>query len=108
MRRTREALRFRTDGRNAVLISSPVPRAEPRGLTESEREVALMALRGRSNREIAHARDTSERTVANQLRSTYRKLGIRSRSELAATLPVETWEPRRPSGSPEEGSRRGA
>lgn len=53
-------------------------------LTSAEREVALLALSGKSNGEIAEARHCSVRTVANQLQSVFRKLGIRSRAELAA------------------------
>jgi DNA-binding CsgD family transcriptional regulator len=56
----------------------------PWSLTVAEREVAAAAVAGRSNREIAAARGASTRTVANQLASIYRKLGINSRAELAA------------------------
>jgi DNA-binding CsgD family transcriptional regulator len=54
-------------------------------LTEAERDVALLAARGQSNTEIANGRRTSERTVANQLASILRKLGIGSRAEIATT-----------------------
>jgi DNA-binding NarL/FixJ family response regulator len=43
--------------------------------------VALALLEGRSNSEIATARRTSVRTVANQVGSVLRKLGARSRAE---------------------------
>ncbi len=56
----------------------------PWSLTPSEREVAAAAVAGKSNQEIAAARGASTRTVANQLASIYRKLGINSRAELAA------------------------
>ncbi len=67
-----------------VVLSFPAeqPAAETR-LGDAEREVAEMAARGLSNREIAKARGTSERTVANQLASIFRKLGVTSRVELA-------------------------
>lgn len=52
-------------------------------LSEAEREVVLAILDGRSNAEIALARCRSVRTVANQAASAFRKLGVRSRSELA-------------------------
>jgi len=55
-------------------------------LTEAEREVVLEAARGLSNLEIAKRRNRSVRTIVNQLASAFRKLGIRSRSELAARL----------------------
>ena len=45
-----------------------------------------LLLDGKSNKAIAAARATSERTVANQLASIYRKLGVNSRSELASRL----------------------
>jgi len=53
-------------------------------LTCAERAVALLARRGMSNAEIGHKRGTSARTVAVQLASVYRKLGIGSRAELTA------------------------
>ncbi|HEU4429420.1 MAG TPA: LuxR C-terminal-related transcriptional regulator, partial [Myxococcota bacterium] len=55
-------------------------------LTAAEREVALALVRGATNREIASERGCSERTIANQAQSLYRKLGVSSRSELAAKL----------------------
>ena len=62
--------------------------AEPTvpGLTESEQAVARLAIDGRSNAEIAEARGVTAKTVANQLRAIYQKLGIASRYELAALL----------------------
>jgi DNA-binding CsgD family transcriptional regulator len=53
-------------------------------LTIAEAAVALLALQGLSNQEIASARQAAPRTVANQLASVYRKLGVGSRVELAA------------------------
>jgi DNA-binding CsgD family transcriptional regulator len=55
-------------------------------LTVSERRVARMAANGRSNPEIAQALFVTRKTVEKQLAGVYRKLGIRSRSELAAQL----------------------
>jgi DNA-binding CsgD family transcriptional regulator/tetratricopeptide (TPR) repeat protein len=55
-------------------------------LTASERRVADMAARGPTNREIAQALFVAPRTVEVHLSSVYRKLSIRSRSELAAAL----------------------
>jgi DNA-binding CsgD family transcriptional regulator len=56
----------------------------PWSLTPAEREVAAAAVAGQSNEMIAAARGAAVRTVANQLASIYRKLGINSRAELAA------------------------
>jgi DNA-binding NarL/FixJ family response regulator len=53
-------------------------------LTPAEQQVALAALSGLSNADIARMRGSSPRTVANQLAAIFRKLGVRSRSELAA------------------------
>ncbi len=53
-------------------------------LTPTERAVAAAAAAGCTNLEIARARGSSLHTVANQLASIYRKLGINSRAELAA------------------------
>jgi len=58
------------------------------GLTEAEGEVARGILAGRSNAQIARARGTSLRTVANQVAALFRKLGVGSRTELAARLPA--------------------
>jgi DNA-binding CsgD family transcriptional regulator len=55
-------------------------------LTAREREVALLAARGRSSREIGDHLGLSTRTVDTHLARVYRKLGIGGRSELAAAL----------------------
>lgn len=54
------------------------------GLTSAERSVVSLLLDGLSNEAIAAHRRTSVRTVANQIQSIYRKLGVNTRSELAA------------------------
>jgi DNA-binding NarL/FixJ family response regulator len=53
-------------------------------LTEAEQDIIRQIAEGRSNSEIARSRRTSPRTIANQVTSIYRKLGVRSRRELAA------------------------
>lgn len=53
-------------------------------LSPAELDVMRLALQGLSNAQIAKARRTSIRTVANQLASVFRKLGVRSRLELFA------------------------
>jgi DNA-binding NarL/FixJ family response regulator len=57
--------------------------SDPR-LTETERGIVAAVLRGDTNAEIAAARGTSPRTVANQIARVFKKLGVGSRSELAA------------------------
>jgi DNA-binding CsgD family transcriptional regulator len=54
------------------------------GLTPGERAVLELILGGQSTSEIARARGTSLRTVANQIAAIYRKVGVRSRRELFA------------------------
>jgi DNA-binding NarL/FixJ family response regulator len=71
-------------GETLLVISFPIDEpglTEP--LTEAEREVARLAVDGLSNAAIAKQRGTSMRTVANQMASILRKLGVESRRELA-------------------------
>ncbi|WP_244602383.1 response regulator transcription factor [Mycolicibacterium sp. NCC-Tsukiji] len=59
------------------------PRAHPDGLlTASEYEIAELVASGMSNREVGAALFVSAKTVEVHLSRIYRKLGIRSRSEL--------------------------
>lgn len=53
-------------------------------LTEAEREVALLLLKGLSHQEIATVRAVSERTVREQARSVYAKGGLPGRAGLSA------------------------
>jgi DNA-binding CsgD family transcriptional regulator len=69
-----------------VLALADAPPRIPKNLTGAEREVAALVFDGLSNLEIAGSRDTSPRTVANQLSSIYRKLGVSSRRELVRLL----------------------
>jgi DNA-binding CsgD family transcriptional regulator len=57
-------------------------------LTGQELQIALMVASGASNRETAAQLFLSTRTVENHLGRVYRKLGLRSRTELAAKLAV--------------------
>jgi DNA-binding CsgD family transcriptional regulator len=62
-------------------------RAPSRGeLTESERRIAALVAEGHTNREVAATLFVTEHTVEGALTRVYRKLGIRSRGELAARL----------------------
>ncbi|MSW53263.1 MAG: LuxR family transcriptional regulator, partial [Actinobacteria bacterium] len=60
-----------------------VPVALRERLTEAERGTALLAVAGRTNRQIAQELGLSIRTIDNRLQRTYTKLGISSRAELA-------------------------
>lgn len=53
-------------------------------LTEAEREVALLLLKGLSLKEIATVRASSERTIRAQARSLYSKGGLTGRAALSA------------------------
>jgi DNA-binding CsgD family transcriptional regulator len=55
-------------------------------LTAAERETALLAAAGRSNKEIAEQLLLSQRTVENYLHRVYDKLGVSGRADLAAAL----------------------
>ena len=55
-------------------------------LTETEGRIAALIARGRTNREIAGAMFVTENTVQTHLRHIFQKLGLRSRTELAARL----------------------
>ena len=62
-------------------------RSAPGGLTETEARIAELAASGLTNPEIAAAAFVSRKTVEANLSKVYRKLGVRSRVELARTLP---------------------
>jgi len=55
-------------------------------LTRREREIAVLAARGLTNKEIAESLVISVRTVDNHLSNAYTKLGIATRGELALVL----------------------
>lgn len=54
------------------------------GLTPSEREVALLVLKGHGHKQIAAATQRSERTVRQHAVAVYQKSGLGGRAELAA------------------------
>jgi DNA-binding CsgD family transcriptional regulator len=64
--------------------------AASEGLSEMERRVARLAAEGRTNREIAAAAVISVKTVEANLTKAYRKLGVRSRTELARLFERQT------------------
>ena len=55
-------------------------------LTAAERRVAALVAEGRTNHEVATALFLADRTVAGHLTRIYAKLGVRSRTELAAKV----------------------
>lgn len=84
-----EARRFEVAGEPFVVFRFPTttgapsdaPPSEP--LSASEADILRMIVAGRSNQEIAAARSTSVRTVANQVASILKKMNVGSRFELA-------------------------
>jgi DNA-binding CsgD family transcriptional regulator len=75
---------FRFAGREFLVVSyEPNLPAE---LAPAEREIARAILAGKPNAEIARERGTSPRTVANQVASIFRRLGVGSRAELVERL----------------------
>lgn len=54
------------------------------GLSEAEREIAVLILKGLSYKEIASVRGTAERTVRHQALAIFRKAGVAGRAEMAA------------------------
>jgi DNA-binding CsgD family transcriptional regulator len=76
LRATGERLRRRTD-----------PNASQ--LTPQELQVALLVARGASNKEAAAQLYLSPKTIEKHLGSTYTKLGLRSRTELARVFAAE-------------------
>lgn len=82
-----EATRFTVAGEELAVLSFPLIDPDlPRGVTRAESEVVRLLLAGKTNAEIAQARGTSLRTVANQVQSIFKKLGVSSRAELVALL----------------------
>jgi len=55
-------------------------------LTDREREIAELVAGGATNKQVAAALFVSDKTVERHLSNVYAKLGVRSRTELAATL----------------------
>lgn len=55
-------------------------------LTRTERQVAGLIAQGQMNREIAAAMFVTQNTVQTHIRHIFQKLGVRSRTELAARL----------------------
>jgi DNA-binding NarL/FixJ family response regulator len=63
-------------------------RQAPAGLSPTEQRVAELAGAGRTNGEIANELSITVRTVESNLTRVYRKLGVRSRTELATRIPT--------------------
>jgi DNA-binding CsgD family transcriptional regulator len=77
-----------SDDGDLVVLSFSLRQEGCAALTPAESEVAALVLVGRSNADIARVRGASKRTVANQVASVFRKLGVRSRLELIVHAPL--------------------
>ena len=66
-------------------LREETPDSEPLGvLTSRQQEVALLVAQGLTNRQVAADLTLSEHTVATHVREILKKLGLQSRTELAA------------------------
>ena len=88
--RARAELAVAEGGRSRPAAADEAP------LTHKEGEVADLVAAGATNREAAAALFLSPRTVEHHLRQVYRKLGVRSRTELAAAYGAREVTPRPP------------
>lgn len=75
----------------AALARASLATAAPRAtvsqpLTMGEERVAALVAQGRSNSEVAFELGLSEHTIKQHLKSIFRKLGVRGRTELALRL----------------------
>lgn len=78
-----DAIAYARRGRGRRRLSTPD--GWP-GLTDAERDVALLAAGGKTNPQIAEQLFMSRGTVKMHLSSVYRKLGLTNRTELALSL----------------------
>jgi len=61
-------------------------RSSPFELTDTEQQIAALVAQGRTNQETADVLFVSPSTVQANLKHIYQKLGVRSRTELAARI----------------------
>ncbi|MGH3164517.1 MAG: helix-turn-helix transcriptional regulator, partial [Trebonia sp.] len=85
------AMPLRAFAREELLAAGARPRRTaltgPDALTSAERQVAVLAAEGMSNRQIAQHLFITQATVESHLRHVFHKLGITSRTHLPAHLP---------------------
>lgn len=94
------------DGTVAVIVDAARPAqvgamlADAYGLSARQRDVLGLLLLGRSLTQIAGELGISEHTVNDHRKVIYRTIGVSSRSELAAILQSEQYDPRSRGGVP--------
>ena len=64
------------------------------GLSERERQITRLCMKGHSTNEIAHVLGVSPYTVQDHLKSIFGKTGARSRGELVGQIFLEHYVPR--------------
>jgi DNA-binding NarL/FixJ family response regulator len=78
---------FDTDDRRYVLaLPNPPSVADPRGLTQRERQVAAYAALGDNHKMIAYRLGVARSTVTKSLRRAMRKLGVKTQAGLVEKL----------------------
>jgi DNA-binding CsgD family transcriptional regulator len=73
-------------GKTRRELAKCTTRPSVHALTEAERRISALVAQGLTNREVASAMFVTENTVQTHVRHIYHKLGVRSRTELAARL----------------------
>jgi DNA-binding CsgD family transcriptional regulator len=93
--------RVRDRAHHELVLAGGRPRrtrsSGPQSLTDAQRQVARLAVAGRTNRQIAEELFVTVKTVETHLAAVYRKLGIASRDDLAEVF-AEVAEERQPAG----------
>src|SRR5580692_8890665 len=79
---------FSADGKDRVCPSCRKPKANkreqlPRHLTFREKQIVDLVIQAKLNKEIAYELRLSEGTIKEYLHKVFRKLGVKSRTELA-------------------------
>ena len=70
---------------STATVNAPSPAVEAAGsLTRREREVATLVARGLTNRQVSNNLGISERTAGNHVAKILKKLGLRSRAQIAS------------------------
>jgi DNA-binding CsgD family transcriptional regulator len=78
---------FDTDGRRFIVAIPNAPEVrDPRGLTERERQVVTYAAMGQTNKMIGYRLGLSRSRVSLLLRNGMRKLGVKTRAQLAGRV----------------------
>jgi non-specific serine/threonine protein kinase len=79
-----EAMEYALSEEKPAPADTSAPEKRPGGLTGRQWEIASLVARGLTNRQIASELSISEHTVATHVGKTLKKLGLSSRSQLAA------------------------